>query len=175
MTLLGKVFVGLILLLSIVFFTFAVAVNASHVNTRELAAAYEQEARDAEDVNNQLEELKAKYKSEIEIEQASKQAALAALQTQYEATENELLKLEIQAGELRKAMTIASQTNGSTQKDLKDAADRNRELRDQMAGVKTKRDDVLNQLVELRAEFAGLQGVYQSLSQRAASIEGSSN
>ena len=172
MTLLGKVFVGLILLLSIVFFTFAVAVNASHVNTRELASAYEQEARDVEGVNRQLETLKAKYKSEIEIEQASKQAALAALQTQYEATENQLLQLEIQAGELRKALTIASQTNGSTQKDLKDAADRNRALRDQMADVKAKRDEVLKQLIEVRAEFAGLQGVYQSLSQRVASMDG---
>ncbi len=173
MTLLGKVFVGLILLLSIVFFTFAVAVNASHVNTRELATEYQQEARDVENVNSELDALKAQYKSEIEIEQASKRAALAALQTQYEATENQLLQLEIQAGELRKALTIASQTNGSTQKDLRDAADRNRVLRDQIADIRAKRDEVLKQLVEIRAESAGLQGVYQSLSQRAASIEGS--
>ncbi|MCR9294260.1 MAG: hypothetical protein NXI32_16195 [bacterium] len=171
MTQLGKVFVGLILLLSILFFTFSVGVNASHVNTRELAAEYEQQAREAEATNSQLQTLKDNYKTEIEIEQASKRAALAALQTQYEAVEARLLQLEIQAGELRKTLTIAAQTNDSTQKDLRDAADQNRQVRARIEQIKQERDKTLKDLIAVSAEIASLQGVFQSLSERAASME----
>jgi septal ring factor EnvC (AmiA/AmiB activator) len=171
MTLLGKVFIGLILLLSIVFFSFAVAVNASHVNTKELAAQYEQQARESETRNTQLEALRDSYKAEIDIEQASKRAALAALQTQYEAAEYRLLQLEIEAGQLRQALTVAVQTNDATQKDLRDAAERNRQLREEIDQAKTRRDDLFRQLLDAHGEYVRLQGAHQALSDRSSSLE----
>ena len=167
MTLLGKVFTGLIFLMSIVFFTFSVAVNASHVNTKVLAQQYQAEARATQERNRQLETLKTNYKTELEIEQLSRRSALAALQTQFEATNYNLLQLEIEAGELRKAMTIAAQTNDSTQKDFRDAAAQNRRLREEIEGVRQQRDQLFQTLVDAKDEFNQMQGVYQSLSDRA--------
>ena len=171
MTLLAKVFTVLIFRLSVIFFAFAVVVNASHVNTRDVASKYSQEAQAAEARNRQLESLRENYKSELEIEQISKRAALAALQSQYEAAAANLLQLEVQAGELRKALTVATQTNDSTQRDLRDAADQNRDLRAQIDEARAKRDQLFDSLVTAKQEFNQFQGTLQSLSERAQSVE----
>lgn len=170
MTSLGKVFTGLIFLLSTVFFTFSVAVIATHSDRKENAAALEAEARDSEARNNQLRELQQSYTDELQIESRSRRHALAALQTQYEAAEFNYFQRESEATNLRKALTTASQTNAATQKDLRDAAATNRDLRTQIKTTKETRDQLFTEMVDAKKEFNNLQGVYQSLKDRADSM-----
>ena len=105
MTLLGKVFTGLLFLLSVIFFTLAVAVNASHVDYRKLvkdpATGYEARVKKAEEKNKQLTTTLEDTKSELSIEQAARRSALGALQTQIEQRESELAAQE---GELKKLL-----------------------------------------------------------------------
>ena len=54
MTLLGKVFTGLVFLLSVIFFSLAVAVNASHINQKTRAETFSKQAADAQQKNTQL-------------------------------------------------------------------------------------------------------------------------
>lgn len=171
MTLLGKVFTCLVLMMSAIFFTFSVVVNASHVNVKEKSAEYEQQSRDVQARNTQLETLKNHYKEELAIEQQSRRSALAALQTQYEAAENRLLVLETQAAELRSNLSAAARTNDSTHGDLRAAADANRKIREQIAEARQKRDELFSSLLKAREEFTQLQGVNQALADRAGSLD----
>ncbi|MEM8732757.1 MAG: hypothetical protein AAGG44_00950 [Planctomycetota bacterium] len=167
MTLLGKVFTGLIFFMSLMFFTFAIGVNASHVDTKQLAADYEAEARASVARNGQLEELRDTYKEEVQIERDSRSAALASLQRQLELANFNFLQQEAKASELRKQLTETAQTNQQTQADLKTAASENRKLREQLESTVKKRDELFDQLIKIRDEFNQLQGVYQSLRDRA--------
>ncbi|MFN3189756.1 MAG: hypothetical protein ACE361_04455 [Aureliella sp.] len=171
MTLLGKVFTGLIFFMSLMFFTFAIGVNASHVDTKQLAADYEAEARAAVARNGQLEELRDTYKAEVQIERDSRSSALAALQRQLELANFNFLQQEAKASALRKQLTETAQTNQQTQDDLKAAASNNRQLREQLKETVGKRDQLFDQLIELRDQFNQLQGVYQSLNDRAAATK----
>lgn len=167
MTLLGKVFTGLIFFMSLMFFTFAIGVNASHVDTKQLAADYEAEARASTARNGQLEELRDTYKAEVQIERDSRSAALAALQRQLELANFNFLQQEGKASALRKQLTETAQANEQTQAELKSAATSNRELRVQLEAAIAKRDQLFAELISVRDEFNQLQGVYQALSDRA--------
>ncbi len=170
MSLLGKVFVGIIFFLSIVFFTFAVLINATHIDHKTLAADYDAEFRDSQERNTQLQELQESYEEELRIEKSSRREALAALQTQYEAATFNFNQLEAQASGLRQELITATQANGASQEDLKAAGEKNRQLRDAMAQAKQTRDQLFDQLIEAKDEFNRLQGTHQSLSERAASM-----
>ncbi len=97
MTLLGKVFTGLIFLLSVIFFALAVAVNASHINQKTRAANFQTKASAAEQRNQQLTTTLEELKTELAIEQAARRTALASLQTQYEQAVNDYQSKEAEA------------------------------------------------------------------------------
>lgn len=166
MTLLGKVFTGLIFLLAVIFFSFAVAVNASHINQKELADQYQQEAQDAQRKNTELSALLEVAKDELAIEQAARRSALASLQTQLEQKRNELQMQEATLADLQAAHTTLVQTEQATQQELKARTDDNEQLRKQIVDTTEDRNQLFQRLVDARDKLNRLRGTYQSLVER---------
>ena len=170
MTLLGKVFTGLLFLLSVIFFTLAVAVNASHVDYRKLvkdpATGYEARVKRAEEKNKQLTTTLEDTKSELSIEQAARRSALGALQTQIEQRESELAAQEGELKKLLAAHTALVLTEQQTQQDLNARTKDNETLRKQIVDAREDRDQTFARYTKALDEKTRLEGMYQSLNER---------
>jgi hypothetical protein len=170
MTLLGKVFTGLLFLLSVIFFTLAVAVNASHVDYRKLvkdpATGFEARVKKAEEKNKQLTTTLEDTKSELSIEQAARRSALGALQTQIEQRENELAAQEGELKKLLAAHTALVLTEQQTQQDLSARTKDNETLRKQIVEAREDRDQTFARYTKALDERTRLEGMYQSLNER---------
>lgn len=170
MTLLGKVFTGLLFLLSVIFFTLAVAVNASHVDYRKLvkdpANGLEARLKKAELKSQQLTTTLEETKSELSIEQAARRSALGALQTQKEQRDTELAAQEAELTKLLAAHTALVATEQQTQQDLNARTKDNELLRKQIVEAREDRDQTFGRLTKAIDEQTRLQGMYQSLNER---------
>lgn len=170
MTLLGKVFTGLVFLLSVIFFALSVAVNASHINQKELAAKYQTEASDAQRRNSELQNQLENYKTELAIEQAARRSALGSLQTQLKGRQSELETQEATLADVRSQLTRLIQTENATQLELKAKTADNDLLRNQLKSAREDRDQLFQRLVTAKDSINRLQGTYDSLSARARQL-----
>ncbi len=166
MNLLGKVFTGLIFLLSVIFFSLAVAVNASHINQKNLATKFQTEAAESQRKNTELTGLLEVAKDELSIEQAARRSALAALQTQLEQKKDELQKKEIELENVQSAHTTLVATEKDTQQELKARTEDNELLRKQMVDAREDRNQLFQRLVTAKDQLNRLQGIYQSERER---------
>jgi hypothetical protein len=166
MTLLGKVFTGLVFLLSVIFFSLAVAVNASHINQKTRADALQKQAADAQAKNTQLTTLLEEMKTELAIEQHARTSALASLQTQLAQTQSELQMQESTLAALQSAHTSLVQTEQATQQELKAKTDDNELLRQQFKAAKEDRNQTFQKLVAVKDEYNRLQGNFKTLEER---------
>ncbi|MCA9131559.1 MAG: hypothetical protein KDA45_00320 [Planctomycetales bacterium] len=170
MTLLGKVFTGLVFLLSVIFFSLAVAVNASHINQKAEANKYQQEATKAKQKNVELSTLLEGAKDELSIEQAARRSALAALQTQLAAKTKELQTQDANLANLQTAHTALVQNEQATQAELKARTDDNELLRKQLVAAVEDRNQLFQRLVDAKDQFNRLKGTHQSLETRAKEL-----
>ncbi len=170
MNLLGKVFTGLVLLLSVIFFALSVAVNASHINQKEQADKFQKDASDAQRRNTELNTLLENYKTELAIEQAARRSALASLQTQLEDSQSELQTQEATLADVRSQLTQLVQTEKATQLELKAKTADNDLLRQQIKQARQDRDQLFQRLVDAKDSISRLQGTYDSLSARARQL-----
>ena len=170
MTLLGKIFTGLLFLLSVIFFTLAVAVNASHVDYRKLVkdptTGLEARLKKAELKSQQLTTTLEETKSELSIEQAARRSALGALQTQIEQRETELAAQEAELTKILAAHTALVATEQQTQQDLAARTKDNETLRKQIVEAREDRDQLFGRMTNAIDKYTSLQGAYQSLNER---------
>ena len=166
MTLLGKVFTGLVFLLSVIFFALSVAVNASHINWKNKADDFSKQASDAAARNEQLASLLEEMKTELAIEQHARKSALASLQTQLAQAQGELQMQEATLADLQSAHTALVQTEQNTQLELKARTSDNELLRQQFQDAKDDRTQIFQRLVAAKDEFNRLQGDYKTLVDR---------
>lgn len=163
MTLLGKVFTGLVFLLSVIFFALSVAVNAQHINQKTLANTLKTQVTNLTTENNELKGIIQDTKTELAIEQAARRNALAALQSQLDDKQDELEKQETTLANLQSAHTSTVQTLEATQVDLKKQTSDNEDLRKKFVDAKLDRDQIFQRLVAAKDEYNRLQGAMQSL------------
>ncbi len=166
MNLLGKVFTLLVLLLSVIFFSLALAVNSTHINWHDKADEFEKQAAEAKRKNTELDLLLEESKTKIAIEQAGRRSALAALQTQLEKNESELQAQEAELQQKNSENTIMNQTLNATQLELSSRTKDNELLRQQLADAKQDRDQLFQRLVAAKDETAQLMGMYDALMER---------
>jgi hypothetical protein len=129
MNLVGKIFVVLILLMSVVFMAFAMAVYATGRNWREVVVNQEATAdkplgltyqlKKEQDANKELKDQSDKLKQEINAEKAAKTQAVAKLENELTVARAALKALEAKQAELEKvardnvaAMSV-TQTNAT--------------------------------------------------------------
>ncbi|MBM4089862.1 MAG: hypothetical protein FJ276_10640 [Planctomycetes bacterium] len=154
MTLLGKIFTGLIVVMSILFLGLAICVYATHVNWRKVVSnptPAEGEPKGLQDqlaqertVNEQLKERQNNLIAAIAMEQAARRFALAALETKLKARTDELELVQQEFAKL-------TATEGTTAGALVTAQN---ELANVTAEVKQLRDDIRTAQKDVDAKFA---------------------
>jgi uncharacterized protein YpmS len=170
MTLLGKVFTGIILVLSVIFFAISVAVNSTHINQKQEAEKQRGIADTATREKEQLQRLLESLKRELSIEQMARRTALAALQTQVSNLDKELSEKEKILRDLQTAHTQLTSAERATTEQLSARTTENEQLRNQIKTTRDNRDQLVQKLVAAKDEFNRLQGSYQSLQERAVQL-----
>ncbi|MGB7329222.1 MAG: hypothetical protein WBD31_30350 [Rubripirellula sp.] len=177
MTLLGKSFTALILILSAVFMVLALAVNASHRNWRDvvltgvngqpgLKAKIEAISRENEQLNIQRENSQAS----LDREQAARRTALAALQTQLDQLKSDLQQSESSVQALTAQVQELTQTDLSRAQELERLTAENSTLRQKVRDEQQNRDALFTQTLELTDQMNKLRGFKQQLEQRNAQL-----
>ena len=165
MTLVGKIFTFLILLMSVAFLMLAVTVFATHRNWRDAVMGgadqpgLKKQVEEIADVNRRLREELERASDRLAIEQASRAYALAALQTRLEQAEQALSAREREYAELQAAhgtMVTALETN---EENLKKITDEITQLRVDLRAAEQARDEKFSQVVQLTDKLHELDGL----------------
>lgn len=173
MTLLGKSFSVVILILSAVFMVLALAVNASHRNWRDVVLTgvngrpgLKSQIESISRENEQLRDSKDRIQASLNREQAARRTALAALQTQLDQLKNDLQQSEASVQQLTAQLTVLSQTDLSRAQELERLTGENATLRTQIRTEQQDRDALFTQTLELTDQMNKLRGFKQQLEDR---------
>ncbi len=163
MTLLGKVFMFIILLLSGIFFSLALAINASHTNWRDAATGPTGYQAQIKKLGGTITELKAaieKSQNELATEQAARRVALSSLQTQLAESQE---KLAVKEGELLKlgsSLSTLTDTLKTSTNDLSRLTSENDEIKKLIDSTIQDRNSQRSKVISLTDEFNSLQSVF---------------
>jgi len=173
MTLLGKSFSVVILILSAVFMVLALAVNASHRNWRDVVVTgvdgqpgLKDQIESISRENDQLRDSKDRIQSDLNREQAARRTALAALQTQLDALQTTLQASEQSVQQLTAQLTVLSQTDLSRAEELERLTAENSTLRSQIRTEQQDRDTLFTETLTLTDQMNTLRGFKQELEVR---------
>ena len=157
MNLVGKIFVVLIFVMSLVFMSFAMAVYATHKNWRQevvapdvgLAAQLEKAKTD----NKALSDQKDKLKQQFDAEKAEKLQAVAKLANELDVAKKDLDTLKSQQDALEKAKREAVAAMDATQKNATDWRKELEEKRTALEQAQKDRDAHFKEVVRLTDEL----------------------
>ena len=156
MTLVGKIFTVLILLMSIMFMSFSVMVFATHQNWREKATGTDPNKPGLQlQLDRKTAELKVakeeheRTKSQLALEQASRRQALAALQTRLSQAETLLTQREKEIADLDAAMKVAAEAASVAQTRLTALEAEIQKVRKETQLAQLDRDMQFSKVVEL--------------------------
>ncbi len=173
MTLIGKAFTAIILILSVIFMALALAVNASHRNWRDVVLSgvngqpgLKQQIESTSRVNDQLRDSKQRIQASLDREQASRQTALAALQTQLDQLRADLSQSESSVQSMTAEIQEATQINLSRAREMERLTAANTQLRASVRKEQQDRDQLFTQTLELTDQMNKLRGFKQQLSER---------
>lgn len=163
MTFLGKVFMFSILLLSGIFFSLALAINASHTNWRDAVTGpggYQAQIKQYEATIVELKSAIERASSELATEQAARRVALASLQTQL-AEQSELLETkESELLEYQRTRRLQDDTLDRTTQDLKRITEENAEIKKLIDQTIQDRNAQRAKVIELTDTYNSLQSIY---------------
>ncbi|MDO5552260.1 MAG: hypothetical protein Q4G68_00735 [Planctomycetia bacterium] len=148
MNLIGKIFVGLIAFMSLVFLTFSVVLYASHKNWKANAATIEAKIKPAEDKKLQLADEKAALIKTITEEKDAYQRTVAALKTKADSLAVTGTQLEEKNSELEsdiRARTVVLTANNETISELSTNIE---SLSSELAAAQQDRAEYLRKLAE---------------------------
>lgn len=168
MPLLGKVFIYMIFVLSVVFFTTSVMVNSTHIDNKAAAAAATARASQAEEKNRQLGEQLLQLENELSIERLARRSSLAALQSELTALQKDLEEKEKAYIQETAQVTKLSQTNEATSTELLDKTKKNDLLRKQIRDAEDNISNILAKYVETKDAMNKLAGNFETLKLRFA-------
>lgn len=137
MTLLGKIFTLLLMLLSLLFFFLSVVVNATHRDDKSKIAEFQNRAKTLETTVDELKKSVDSKKTELDQERVARRTALAALQTQLEAIKGQLAEANSELQQLNSVNTMQTQK-------LSDAMDTVKRLTSENDLVKQEMDKVID-------------------------------
>jgi archaellum component FlaC len=175
MTLLGKVFTLLIVVLSLTFLVISVLVNANHINHKQQADKFKKDADTANREKSTLQERLETLKRELAVEQAARRTALASLQSQHDQISNALNAKETELRNLQSAHTQIVGAEKATSETLKARSSENTLLREQLVAARSDRDQLFQRLVNSKDQFNRLQGEHERLTERYADLNNNYN
>ncbi len=173
MTLLGKSFSVVILILSLTFMVLALAVNASHRNWKDVVLVgvgsqpgLKQQIEDKERDNQRLQESEAGIRADLTREQAARRTALGALQTQVDVLDAANTKLNIDLTAEQQKNTELTQSVQSATEQLARLTKETAELRIAIRTEQQDRDKLFAETLVLTDEANRLRGFKQMLEER---------
>lgn len=173
MTLIGKIFTVLILLMSITFMAFSIMVFATHRNWKELADStapgklgLKQQLAALQTTLNDAKALEQRLRNELAQEQAARKTALSALQVRAAKAEGDLVnkqqELDTKTAQLTKAVADAS----VAQDRLLALETETKTLRDTLRTTQKDLDDKFNKVVSLTDGLNQANSLIQILEER---------
>ena len=173
MTLIGKAFTAVILILSVIFMALALAVNASHRNWRDVVLTgvdgepgLKQQIESTTRVNNQLRQTTEDTQRNLDREQAARRTALAALQTQLDQLQSDLQNSEASVQKLTAEVQVLTQTDLSRVQELERLTAENINLRSSIRKEQQDRDTLFTETLVLTDQTNKLRGFKQQLEER---------
>ena len=173
MTLLGKSFSVVILILSAIFMVLALAVNASHRNWRDVVLTgingqpgLKSQIESITRENTQLRDSKDRIQADLNREQAARRTALAALQTQLDQLQGVLQSSEQKVQQQTAQITVLTQTDLSRAEELERLTKENVTLRRQIRTEQQDRDTLFTETLTLTDQMNTLRGFKQELEVR---------
>jgi cell division protein FtsL len=166
MNVFGKALVVLIMVMSIVFMSFAIAVYSRHTNWREKADQLQQQVSQIQAQNNELQALVENLRKEIDNERQEKLKRVAALETERENLRREFLEREREhAGLVEENRQLIAKAE-AIQTNMKAQLDELNQLRETLRQVQSEKEENFNNVVKLTDELHQAQGQLENLKNR---------
>jgi predicted nucleic acid-binding Zn-ribbon protein len=156
MTLLGKIFTFLLFLLSVGFFFFALAVNATHKDLRTRVGNLQKQVSDRDKTIDELKRAAETNKNQLNQEQVARRVSLAALQTQLDTEREKNQQANTQLNDLNSKNTQATQSLAQTISELKRITGENDLLKTEIDKIITDRNSQRRNVIRLSDELNNL-------------------
>jgi myosin heavy subunit len=176
MTLVGKIFTVLILIMSILFMALSMMVFASHKNwklaainttpTPDQPLGLKPRLEQSSETNTQLRKELEQLKNTLAKEKAARRQRIASLETKKAQLEGELNSKEQQLAKLTADHGVAVKELETTHTTLDALTSEVGQLRDELRNVQEDRDNQLAQVVKLNDELHSAQGDLRSFQER---------
>jgi hypothetical protein len=170
MNLVGKIFVILIAVMSLVFMSFAMAVYATHKNWRDVITnpdnGLAKELKNQQDKNKELADEVAKKIHDLEAERQAKSEVLTKLETELVAKKEELETRKQKQDELEKSERALAAAMSTTQTNATDYRKSLETLRADILQAQKERDLHFNEVVKLTDQLNQLENDRKQLRDR---------
>ena len=174
MNLVGKIFVVLILVMSIVFMAFSIATYATHRNWRDVVMGtavrnnedgLKFKLTQAENRAKEVEAARLRLETELTNVKSSRDRAVAALETERDHAVKETGRLYTEIKRLNKDVADAVNAMGLTQDTLKKLREQMVVLQEQIDTARLERDEKFKEVVKLTDDVAQATGELSRLDQ----------
>lgn len=166
MNFLGKVFVVLILIMSIVFMSLAMVVYATHKNWKAEADLRQTQLTQLQAKNNQLEDQHNRREEELDIEIKSAQQQVSKLETERVALIDNNAKSQAELEQLKAERGTATAAVAATQQNNEQLSSEVTGLRDQIRNEQQKRDQAFATTLSATEELHQVTNDYESAKER---------
>jgi hypothetical protein len=163
MSLIGKIFTMLILILSIVFMAFSMMVFATHKNWKAEAGTLKTKLDAANTALKDAQASLERGKTDLAREQAARKSSLASLQVRATGAEQRLTAKEKELGDLTAAHSQATEAAKVAQDRLAVLEKETQGLRDLLREEQRKRDQMFLTVVDLTDKLNQAESVKQGL------------
>lgn len=152
MTLIGKVFTFIVLILSVVFFMVAAFINARHINYRNLVedknTGLRVQLQKEQAKSNQLNELVERKNNELATEQLGRRMTVSTLETALAQMSQQLVAKEQQLADEQAKTTLYEMKISASNQELANRSAENAELRQQLVAARQDRDNQYQKFVQ---------------------------
>lgn len=171
MTLLGRIFTLLVLLLSVAFFIISLLANASHLDHKKKIAQFQTQARQLETTVDELKKLVEQLKTSLAQEQVSRKSALSALQTQLDSAREQLAQANTELNNKAATLTVQTQKLSETIDRVAFLTKQNDTLKVEIDKIITDRNDQRKRVISLTDNLNGLMSVESDLRAELARLQ----
>ncbi len=169
MTLLGRIFVGIIFVFSLVFLGLALALTATHRNWRDLVIGKNGYKEQVAQRDREITKLNAdllEIKNDLNLEQSARRTALAALQTKVSQYEQQLFNAQQLVEKLQGENSSLAQTDQQRAEELARLSQDNANLRTQILAERQERDDLFVKATQVTDQLNLYRGIHDNLEER---------
>mgnify|MGYP002350049311 FL=1 len=171
MTLLGKLFTVLILVMSVLFLGLAISVYATHVNWRAEAEGKKKEADVQLSVNQQLKDQQQDLMAAIALERSARRFALAGLETKLKSRSEDLERVQQELATMTNTEGVTAVALVTAQNELSSITAEVKALRDTVREAQKDVDHQFEVVVQATDELNQMRRVKTDLENRQRPLQ----